>query len=85
VIWSKGPDQPAELGSPTAVGTFRDTNRLDRFGAGLAPQPQRFDLPKFRDNFLGAASLFCHSHQLLNDLAKRQALQERPDQAGLPD
>ena len=65
VIWSEGPDQPAELGSPTAIGNFRDTDRSDSFSAGLAPQPQRFDLPKFRDNFLRAASLSCHSHVLV--------------------
>ena len=65
VIWSEGSDQPAELGSPTAIGNFRDTDRSDSFSAGLAPQPQRFDLPKFRDNFLRAASLSCHSHVLV--------------------
>jgi hypothetical protein len=60
VICSEGPDQPAELGSPTAIGNFGDTDRSDSFGAGLAPQSQRFDLPKFRDNFLRAAFLSCH-------------------------
>jgi hypothetical protein len=36
VIWSEGPDQPAELGSPTAIGNFRDTDRSASFNAGLA-------------------------------------------------
>src|SRR5208282_1763212 len=36
VIWSEGPNQAAELGSPTAIGNFRDTDRLDSFSARLA-------------------------------------------------
>jgi len=26
VIWSESPEQPAELGSPTAIGNFRDAD-----------------------------------------------------------
>jgi hypothetical protein len=37
VIWPERPNQAAELGSPTAIGNFRDTNRFDSFSARLAP------------------------------------------------
>jgi hypothetical protein len=41
----KGAEQPAELGSPSAIGNLRHSDGPDRFGAGLTFRSKQIDLP----------------------------------------
>ena len=58
--WPEHPDQPAIFGSPFAIGDFRDSDRLERVSDSRSLQGQRVDLPKLRDDILGALSLSRH-------------------------